>query len=84
MIPLDEDKVSNYKAFIRANSDIIDFINEALTVNVDIVIRDINKFIEMFKDKPIPKGELIDKFIKYINGNDKISDTHYIKLTDLK
>jgi hypothetical protein len=36
MIPLDEDKVSNYKAFIRANSDIIDFINEALTVNVNI------------------------------------------------
>ena len=39
MIPLDEDKVANYKAFIRANPDIIDFINEALTVNVDIVIR---------------------------------------------
>ena len=84
MIRLDEDKVANYKAFIRANPDIIDFINEALTVNVDIVIRDINKFIEIFKDKPMPKSELIDKFIKYINGSDQISDTHYIKLTDLK
>ena len=37
MIPLDEDKVSNYKAFIRANSDIIDFINEALTLMLTLL-----------------------------------------------
>jgi hypothetical protein len=83
-IPLDDNKLTSYKQYLTVNPEIIPFIDKALKVNINFIQRDINKLVEIFKDKPYSKEEMVQKFIQLIEGNDDIKQNHYIKFTDLR
>jgi len=83
-IPLDDNKANNYKAFLTVNPEIIPFIDKALKVNINFIQRDINKLVEVFKDKAYSKEEMVQKFIQIVEGQDDIKPNLYIKFTDLR
>lgn len=78
-IPENESKIQNIKDYLMDNLDIIPFIDEALTVNIDFIYRDVNTLIQLFKNKSYSKKDLMDKFRKFIEGNDKIRDEQFVK-----
>jgi len=83
-IPLDQNRLNKYREFLSIHIEAIDFIDKALRVNINIIQRDINKLLEVLKDKPYSKEEMIQKFTQIIEGNDKLQRNHYIKFTNLK
>ena len=83
-IPLDENRLENYKKYLTVNSEIIPFIDKALKVNINIIQRDINKLIEVFSDKTYSKEEMLEKFAALIEGNETLNKNNYIKFTNLR
>ena len=83
-IPLDDNRVDKYKEFLTANPEVIPFLDKALKVNINFIQRDINKLIEIFKDKAYSKDEIVQKFTQIIEGQDNIKPNFYIKFTDLR
>jgi len=83
-IPLDNDRLNQYKEYLTINPDVIPFLDKALKVNINFIHRDINKLIEVFKDKAYSKEEIIQKFIQVVDGQDEIKPNFYIKFTDLR
>lgn len=83
-IPLDENRLENYKKYLTANPEIIPFVDKALKVNINIVQMDINKLIEVFNEKTYSKEEMIEKFTALIKENDSLSRNNYIKFTNLR
>jgi len=81
-IPLDENSYQKYKNYIIANLEVIPFVDKALYVNINFIQRDINKLIEIFKDKPYSKDEMLQKFNQFIQGSDDVKQHQYIKITD--
>lgn len=83
-IPLDDNRVYKYKQFLTINPEVIPFIDKALKVNINFIQRDINKLIEVFKDKAYSKEEMIQKFTQVVEGQDDIKPNLYIKFTDFR
>lgn len=83
-LELDENITNKYRALLEENSELIAFINEALSANAKVVERDINKLIEAFKNKAYPKRELLLKFKKMIDAQGDIEDDQYIKFVDIE
>lgn len=83
-ILLDDKRLDNYKNYLTVNPEIIEFLDKALKVNINFIQRDISKLLEIFKDKPYSKEEMIQKFTQLVQGNDEIKQNQYIKFTDLK
>ena len=83
-IPLDEKRLERYMEYLMVNPEVIEFIDEALKVNINIIQRDINKLIEIFKDKTYSKTEMLEKFTYLIEENGEIKNNHYIKFTDFR
>ncbi|WP_353892472.1 hypothetical protein PRVXH_001818 [Proteinivorax hydrogeniformans] len=83
-IELNNNRVEKYRDFLMSNAEVIPFIDKALQVDINIIPRDISKLVEVFKDKPYSKREMIEKFTRLLEGNGEVSQNHYIKFTDLK
>lgn len=83
-IPLDEDRINKYREYLTINPEVIPFLDKALKVNINFIHRDINKLIEVFKDKAYSKEEIIQKFIQVVEEQDDIKPNLYIKFTDLR
>ena len=83
-IPLDEKRLERYMEYLMVNPEVIEFIDEALKVNINIIQRDINKLIQIFKDKTYSKTEMLEKFTYLIEENGEIKNNHYIKFTDFR
>ena len=77
---IQSDKYKN----LTANPEVIPFLDKALKVNINFIQRDINKLIEIFKDKAYSKDEIVQKFTQIIEGQDNIKPNFYIKFTDLR
>jgi len=84
IIPIDNNRINNYKEYLTANPEIITFIDKALKININFLQRDINKLIEVFNDKAYSREEMIQKFIQLVEGHDDIKSNFYIKFTDLR
>lgn len=82
-IPLDEERFNSYMEYLTINPEVIKFIDQALKVNINIIQRDINKLLEIFKDKTYSKSEMLDKFTQLIEGNQELKDNHYVKFVDI-
>lgn len=78
-IPENENRLQNIKDYLKENLDIIPFIDEALTVNIDFIYRDVNVLVQMFKNKSYSKKDLMDKFKKFIEGTEKVRDEQFVK-----
>ena len=83
-ISLDVNRLNKYKEFLTVNPEVIPFIDKALKVNINFLQRDINKLVEIFKDKAYSKEEMVQKFIQLVEGQDDIKPNLYIKFTDLR
>jgi hypothetical protein len=70
------------KQYLLQNLDIIPFIDEALSIDINIIYRDINNLILMFKDKSYSKKDIMEKFYSFIEGSEKVKDDQYIKFVD--
>lgn len=83
-IPLDEDRLDNYRKYLDVNKEVIPFIDKALKVNINIILRDIQKLLEVFNEKTYSKEEMIDKFTALIEGKESVGKNNYIKFTNLR
>lgn len=83
-LEIDENITNKYRALLEEHSELIAFINEALSADATVVERDINKLIDAFKNKAYPKRELLLKFKKMIDAQGNIDDDQYIKFVDIE
>ena len=83
-IPLDDNRLDSFMEYLLVNPEVVEFIDEALRVNISIIQRDINKLIEVFKDKTYSKEEMLDKLEDLIEEDGEIKNNHYIKFTNLR
>lgn len=83
-IPLDDSRLDSFMEYLLVNPEVVEFIDEALRINISIVQRDINKLIEVFEDKTYSKDEMLEKLEDLIEEDGEIKNNHYIKFTNLR